>query len=406
MATFKSIILIGKRDIKRDGKTNVKIRILHKNKPAYISTELFVFPSQMNRTTGFVESGNNSKYVNISITQWLLKSQKAELQLGNKTNLMSAVQIKDFILKEDNYGAGISFYEYLDELLKITKSKGTADGYRFCMRRVKAFAGNTLYFSDINLNFLLRFEAFLYTNGARNGIINYMTTFRAIFNKARDFYNDEDTGQIPIPHFPFRRYKMPKRKAHAKNHVLTKDELKAFMNYKPVTKGEEFAQDIFMLMFYLIGIESIDLLNLQKPINGRINYERFKTGKEFSIKIEPPAHEIINKYTGKKHLLQFFEQFTSQQAFLRKINNYLHGNEYEKIIGIFPRLGITKNVTSKWARHTWATFARNDCRIDKHDVALCLGHQDQNNLVTDMYIKYDHTIVDDSNKKVISFIAQ
>lgn len=404
MATFRSVILKGKRDIKRDGTTNIKIRILHKNKPAYISTELFIFPSRLNRATGFVESGNNYKYVNISITQWLLKCQKIEMELGDKKNLMSAVDIKDYILNKDKYVYGISFYEYVDELMKNTKSEGTAGQYRFCMQRIKAYAGPILYFSDINLNFLLRFEAFLFANGARNGIINYMTTFRAIFNKARDFYNNEDTGQIPIPHYPFRRYTMPKRKAHSKDHILTKDELLLFMNYKPENKGEEFAQDLFMLMFYLIGIESVDLFNLPKAINGRIFYDRFKTGKQYSINIEPPAHEIINKYAGEKHLLSFPEQFTCQKAFLRKINNYLHGNEYAKITGIFQRLGIHKNVTTKWARHTWATFARNDCRIDKDDVALCLGHEDTDNQVTDMYIKYDYTIIDDSNRKVIDFI--
>jgi len=81
------------------------------------------------------------------------------------------------------------------------------------------------------------------------------------------------------------------------------------------------------------------------------------------------------------------------------------GEDSHKIKGIFPdRLKIDKPVTTKWARHTWATIARNDCRINKDDVALCLGHQDQNNRVTDMYVKYDYTIIDDSNRKVIDFV--
>jgi hypothetical protein len=61
-------------------------------------------------------------------------------------------------------------------------------------------------------------------------------------------------------------------------------------------------------------------------------------------------------------------------------------------------------ITTNWARHTWATIARNNCRIPKHDVALCLGHEDTNNRVTDMYIKYDYTIIDEANRKVIDII--
>jgi len=82
----------------------------------------------------------------------------------------------------------------------------------------------------------------------------------------------------------------------------------------------------------------------------------------------------------------------------------LHGEKHHNITGIFPSLGIRKKVTTKWARHTWATIARNECRINKDDVALCLGHEDSDNKVTDMYIKYDYSIIDESNRKVIDFI--
>ncbi len=69
-----------------------------------------------------------------------------------------------------------------------------------------------------------------------------------------------------------------------------------------------------------------------------------------------------------------------------------------------PKIGIRNKVTTKWARHTWATIARNECRINKDDVALYLGHEDEDNNVTDMYIKYDYSIIDESNRKVIDFI--
>jgi len=82
----------------------------------------------------------------------------------------------------------------------------------------------------------------------------------------------------------------------------------------------------------------------------------------------------------------------------------LHGENSHNIIGITQRIGLKKNITSKWAKHTWATFARNDCRINKDDVALCLGHEDQDNKVTDEYVKYDYTIIDDSNREVLDFI--
>lgn len=406
MATYKSVILTGKNDIKRDGTTNVKIRIWHKNKPAYIPTELYVIPSQMNNKTGLAESGDNVSHINLIITQWLLKCRTVDMTFGEKRNRLSALDIKKLILNKEEYASGIDFYAFTNQLVASTKVNETSRQYHFCAERLKAFAGPSLYFSDINLNFLLRFEAFLYANGARNGIINYMTTFRAIFNKARHLYNNEDTGQISIPHYPFSKYQIPKRKPHSKDHVLTKDEMKQLMNYKPINAGEELAQDMFLLMFYLIGIEAKDLFFLSKAIKGRINYIRFKTERPYSIKIEPQAQAIIDKYANQNYLLNFQDSFSLSTSFLRKINNNLSGNKAAKIKGIFSQLGIPKKVSTKWARHTWATFARNDCRIDKDDVALCLGHQDSDNPVTDMYVKYDYSIIDDSNRKVISFLLE
>ncbi len=406
MATFKSVTLKSKNDIKRDGTTNVKIRITHNRKIAYISTEIFVPANSLNNQ-GLVESGSNMKRINTTITNWLLKCRMLDLELGEKAYNLSAKEIKALVLNGQRNSDGGDFFQFGQELIGMTKNKGTAGQYQFLLNRVEAFIGPYLPFSEINLNFLQRFEAYLHTQGARNGIVNYMVTFRAIFNKARNHFNKEEIGQIPIPHYPFRLYNLPKRKPHAKEHVLTKAEFRLFMNYKPINEGEEFAKDMFLLMFYLIGIESVDLYHLQKDVDNRIHYDRFKTQRHYSIKIEPPARAIINKYksSNKKNLLNIQETFSLQKSFLRKINNYLCGNEYAHITGIFQRLEIPKKVTTKWARHTWATFARNDCRINKDDVALCLGHEDKDNQVTDMYIKYDYSIIDESNEKVINLIA-
>jgi integrase len=169
--------------------------------------------------------------------------------------------------------------------------------------------------------------------------------------------------------------------------------------------GEEFAIDMFLLMIYLIGIEVKDLFYLGKPNKkGRVFYDRFKTGKEFSIKLEPEALAIIDKYPSDTHLINVHERYSDHLTLIGFINDQLHGKKARKVIGIFPKLEIEKSVTTKWARHTWATIARNDCRISKDDVALCLGHADQDNKVTDMYIKYDYSIIDESNRKVIDFI--
>ena len=82
------------------------------------------------------------------------------------------------------------------------------------------------------------------------------------------------------------------------------DDLRVIRNYQ----GEDFIkeyQDMFMLMFYLIGVNSIDLYKASPDsiVDGRFEYKRSKTGRLFSIKVEPEAMEIIERYKGKEHLL-------------------------------------------------------------------------------------------------------
>lgn len=60
-------------------------------------------------------------------------------------------------------------------------------------------------------------------------------------------------------------------------------------------------------MFYLIGINGIDLFHVKQITDGRIEYKREKTGKLYSIKVEPEAMEIINRYKGNKFLLNTLE---------------------------------------------------------------------------------------------------
>lgn len=75
-------------------------------------------------------------------------------------------------------------------------------------------------------------------------------------------------------------------------------------------KHQEKYRNFFMLIFYLIGIgiNIIDLCNLKKEqlVNGRIEYIRAKTHKLYSIKVEPEAQSIIDKYKGDEYLLNIF----------------------------------------------------------------------------------------------------
>jgi len=61
-------------------------------------------------------------------------------------------------------------------------------------------------------------------------------------------------------------------------------------------------------------------------------------------------------------------------------------------------------LTFYWARHTFATLARNKCRLSMNDVALALNHVDSNHKTTDIYIDRDWTIVDEVQERVVGLL--
>lgn len=148
-------------------------------------------------------------------------------------------------------------------------------------------------------------------------------------------------------------------------------------------------KDAFMLSFYLIGINMADMLALPKDciVNGRLHYKRAKTGKNYSIKIEPEAQAIIDKYPGKKHLLSFGENCSS---FRYNCNDLLNKLE--------------KGLTWYWARYSWANYAV-DLDIPKDTISEALGHK-HGSTITGIYIKYSLDKVDEANRKVIDYFMQ
>jgi len=414
MAVYKAVFL--KTRIKTDGSARIRIRVSHNQSHSYISTDMHIDSSQFSNKKGRMIKGPNIIFVNSRITTIIDEYQRKEISLGDKIQTMSAAELKEFLLRGKTKSNEINFIEFLrEECPGLVEKESTGQNFIWLANSLESFIGPLLPVSNITPGFLKDYEKFLRERGVNKGVRNYMATLRSGFGKCRDMYNDEDNGIYLIPHYPFggkkrgklagKKYVVPKASDHSKHHFLDEEEMLKFLTFKSDASNLQYARDMFMLSFFLIGIESIDLFNAPKPDRtGRLNFVRSKTGHEFSIKVTPEAKEIIRRYEGKNRLIDASERFSSQKAFMDNINRNLRGEERKNNPGVVGVLEIEKGVTTKWARHTWATWARNKLRIHKDDVALCLGHKDMDNQTTDIYHFDDYTIQDDSNRRVIDFL--
>ena len=215
-----------------------------------------------------------------------------------------------------------------------------------------------------------------------------LRNIRAIFNRA--ITNRLISADI----YPFRDFKIPSKKTQKRS--LGTTNIKTI--YRAELSGKQAqARDIFMLSFFLLGINMKDLYNLT-PDNisdNRLYYDRAKTQKNYSILIYPEAKEIIERYKDGdgKRLLSFYKQYSSIYQFVKSTNKFLYQ--------FTPALGIADKVTTYYARHSWATIAYNN-GIPKDTVRLALGHG--SNTVTDTYIDFDLKLVDEANQRIIDLI--
>lgn len=293
--------------------------------------------------------------------------------------------------------AGDFFTHYI-KYASSRRTSGTREAYRQTLRRMEAFDKDirTRTFEDINKRWLTDFEAFMaQTAHSANSRAFHFRNIRAVFNDALD---EEITKA-----YPFRKFKI--RKEPTAKRSLSMEQLRTLATF-PCEEYQKQYRDIFMLMFYLIGVNAVDLFKAKRDAvsDGRFEYIRSKTYKPYSIKIEPEAKVLLEKYKGKEHLISVMDTRNDYKAYLHRMNDALKrigdvsvcNSKGKKVYKpLFPK------ISQYWCRHSWATIAAK-LEIPKETIAAALGHG--GNTVTDIYIDFDRRKVDEANRRVIDWV--
>ena len=387
------------RATKENSPSILKIAIIYKLKTVYFPTGIKVFPKNWDNTNQKVIHVSDKDMINNFIFQKKHEIEKLIFYyINSNMNFKDVYEIKNRILrdlKNENINDDNLFVSFFNKCIERKIATKTKQVYSFTLKRLGDFDKqlSTKRFEDITKGYLIDFENYLsLTSKSKNGRNVHLRNIRAVFNDAID----EGITNF----YPFRNFNI--RPVQTRKRSLTIEELRTFMKY-PVEDYQKRYVDLFMLDFYLIGINMIDLLNIKTIVNNRLEYTRAKTKRLYSIKIEPEAMEIIKKYQGKDFLLNILDGYKNYQDFLSRMNKNLKRigkvelspNGRKKITPIFPDL------STYWARHTWATIA-SSIGISRDVIAHALGHG--LNTVTDIYIDFDQSKVDEANRKVIDYV--
>ncbi len=169
----------------------------------------------------------------------------------------------------------------------------------------------------------------------------------------------------------------------------------------------ERCRDFFMLSLYLQGMPFVDLAHLRKSDvqGGFIAYRRQKTHGAVLVSISDPARVILDKYADEAEdspyvlplvFLSGVDGRRQYQSALRRHNRQLKD--------LAVHLGITDNLTSYVARHTWATLAYHN-GVDVGVVSQAMGHHTEE--VTRIYLSsFDQQRLVDANHVVLQAILR
>lgn len=379
---------LDKRASRKGSPSPLKLSITKDRKVAFVSLNIKLMPDEWDAVKQRVINHPQRVMLNNYLSRRMLKVNELLMSLAENGRLgyMTAFDIKRMITNEAQRDAaneqGVdNFLCQLGKYASRAKKPRTRDLYLATARVVERFdpRAKHLCFEDIDDAWLHDLDKFMErTSPKRNARNIHFRNIRAVFNWAID---NEITSK-----YPFRRFKIRAEQTSHRDYSAV--EIRSLLAVPEDSPLRKYA-DMFLLMFMLIGINCADLFEATDIDGGRLNYIRAKTYRAYSIKIEPEAMAIINKYKGRRKLISFAENHSTAKTLLIFLNKGL-----QKIEGF-------KHATTYVARHSWASIAAS-LDIPKDTIAAALGHG--GNTVTDIYINFDRRKVDEANRKVIDYI--
>lgn len=304
--------------------------------------------------------------------------------------------------------------KHVEQLRNEGRDK-TAQSYNYALNNLcKFIGGDSLDVSNVTKSFLQQYqEWFSENNFGRRAWELCMSCLRALHNKAKEKFNDDDEGVIVVKGSPFQKVEFIRSKAERskiEKRALSAESIRIIAEL-PMLKDElaEMAKNAFLLSFYFCGMNACDLYAYDESLeSNEIHFYRQKTERRsgedsfLRITIPPEAKRPIDGLFGVIRTFCFRDRYSTADCLNAALNKGLkrlaaHCNSmYDEDV-------LPHNLTFYAARHSWATIASNDCGIPPYVIDKALCHV-QSSIAMQSYIRKDFKDVDDANRNVIDFV--
>lgn len=384
-------IILDTRRVCKDGSFPVKLYLHHRGQ-IMISTGVACALKDWDMALCAIRAKTVAQKANNAVMRSMLSKAEAlllNLTVSGELAKMTAKELKarleDELSIRRGGGGAATLYHYL-ELAKNGKAERTVRLFKWAQDRVAEFCGRDKLVEDIDMSWVVEFREFLGKRYAPNTVAQGLAWVSRALSLA--------VADGLLTRNPCAGVRKPK--AETRKRYLSLDKLRELkdMNFERFntprwprySESLEFARDMFMLQFYLIGINVVDLVDLDEIANARVDYVRHKTSSLYSVKIQPEAMAIIERWRGEKTLIR--HNYASAATLCSVLNNRLKC--------------MMPGLTTNWARHTWASMAA-ELEIPIETISHALGHK-IGSPVTAIYVAYNQKKVDDANRRVIDYL--
>lgn len=384
MATLKLVIVPAKRLV--NGKHKIRVALSHNSNTRYIPTNVIISDGEFK--DGMVVNRDDASHLNVKLRNILNYYQNIideTMQLGSYT----CSEVIKLLLKEHRYSNAKfsdAMKEYLEELKEEERHK-SEKLYRLACESFIRECG------DIFLNMITEKDIKTFRRNLEKRHLSpttvriYMTLVKVVihFAEKRKMCKFEDN--------PFEDITPPS--ANVRELDLTIREIKAIRDLEAPKYNICVARDIFMLSYYLGGMNLVDMLEVDFRKN-YIEYYRQKTKNKkhgeskTAFSIQPEARDIINKYMKKNGKLVFGKYDTFGKAYSvisRKMD------ELAELAGIRKRV-VFYSARKSFVQHGF------DLGIALETLEYCIGQSMKTNRPIFNYVRVMRNHADKAMRQI------
>lgn len=387
MTTLKAAVVPAKQ--LKSGKHKIRIAVGHKKQTRYLVTR-FVIDDLSQFRDGQVVNDLEAPAINSKLRNLLNEYQDALDKIN--TDAYTCGQIVEYLSRFKRTSS--TFNSVAKEMISEMKEegrKGTAGLYELTLRYFNECTYGKIMLDMIVPKTIKDFDLFLNKekglNATTRGI--HMAHVKAIINSAiRDKIVSYETH-------PFEYYVKPAPEVRELD--ISVEEFKKIRDSDFPEKSLRVARDVFLLSYYLGGINLIDLMNINFKNATTIEYIREKSKntkrgeKKISLSIPPEAQPIIKTWIGRNGKLNFGYKFS-----YGNFRNYVT----KELQRLADRLELNKHVVYYSARKSLVQHGF-ELGIPLEVLEYCIGQSVKKNRPIFNYVKIMRKHADEAIRKIL-----